>query len=181
MRRSDGMGLRVIRAYRLAQQAFSLFELCVVLALIAALGGGWLAALLYYQELAEKTAVELTVLNVRSGMRFAIADGMINGRGAQAGDILQANPMGWLEKPPPDYAGEIAGSAVASLPEGSWFFDTERREFGYLPRLDFHLTIEAAAGGAAERALRWRVRGMRAKNGEVEDVSLVPVTRYRWF
>ena len=175
------MRLHVIRAPRFAQQGYSLLELCVVLTLVVVLGGGWFAALLYYQELAEKTAVELTVLNVRSGMRFAIADGMINGRSAQGGDILQANPMGWLEKPPPDYLGEVPASAVASLPSGSWFFDAERREFGYLPRLDFHLTIEAAGDAAAERALRWRVRGLRAKNGEVEDVSLAPVTRYRWF
>ena len=28
-------------------------------------------------------------------------------------------------------------TAVALLPAGSWFFDAERREFGYLPRLDF--------------------------------------------
>ena len=59
--------------------------------------------------------------------------------------------------------------------------DAAVREFGYLPRLDFHLTIEAAGDAAAERAIRWRVRGLRAKNGEVEDVSLVPVTRFRWF
>lgn len=166
---------------RSAQEAFTLLELCVALALIAVLGGGWLAALLYYQELAEKTMVDLTVLNVRSGMRFAIAEGMIHGRSAQAADMLQANPLGWLEQPPPGYAGEVFTHAVASLPLGSWFFDAERREFGYLPRLGFHLTIEAVGDAAAEQAIRWRVRGVRARNGEVEDVSLVPVTRYRWF
>ena len=137
--------------------------------------------MLYYQELAEKTAVELTILNVRSGMRFAIAEGMIRGSGAKATDMLQANPLGWLEKPPPGYAGEVGSGAVGSLPSGSWFFDSERREFGYLPRLGFHLAIEPAGKVAADPAIRWRVRGSRAKNGDVEDVSLVPVTRYRWF
>jgi general secretion pathway protein G len=166
---------------RSSQHAFSLFELCVVLALVAVLGGGWFAALLYYQEVAEKSAVELTVLNLRSGMRFGIAERMIHGSSAQATDMLQANPLVWLEKPPPGYAGEIGSGAVGSLPPGSWFFDAERREAGYLPRLSFHLTIESAGKDAAEPAIRWRVRGVRAKNGEVEDVSLVPVTRYRWF
>jgi len=166
---------------RSSQEAFTLLELCVALALIAVLGGGWLAALLYYQELAEKTAVDLTVLNIRSGMRFAIADGMIHGRSAEAADMLQANPLGWLEPPPPAYAGEVAGEALQLLPAGSWFFDAARREIGYLPQLRFHLTIEAAGETAGDLSIRWRVRGVRAKNGEVEDVSLVPVTRYRWF
>lgn len=159
------------------QQAFSLLELCVVLTLIAVLGGGWLAALLYYQELAEKTMVDLTVLNVRSGMRFAIAEGMTRGLSARGADLLQASPLGWLEQPPPGYAGAVARDAVESLPGGSWFFDAERREFGYLPRLRFHLIID----DSAEPALRWRVRGVRARNGDVEDVSLVSVTRYQWF
>jgi len=166
---------------RSSQEAFTLLELCVALALIAVLGGGWLAALLYYQELAEKTAMELTVLNIRSGMRFAIADGMIHGRSAESADMLQANPLGWLEQPPPGYAGEVASDALQLLPAGSWFFDAGRREIGYLPQLRFHLTVEAAGGTSGDHSIRWRVRGVHARNGEVEDVSLVPATRYWWF
>ena len=165
---------------RSAQEAFSLLELCVVLAIVAVLGGGWFAALLYEQEVAEKTMVDLTILNLRSGMRFAIAEGMIRGRSGAAADMLQKNPVRWLQKPPPGYAGAVAGQTVASLPAGSWFFDGARRELGYLPRLRFHLTI-GSAGEADGQALRWRVRGVRAKNGEVEDVALVAVTPYQWF
>jgi general secretion pathway protein G len=136
-----------------------------------------LAGLLRYQELGEKTAVDLTLLNIRSGVRHQIADKMIHGREAELEQVLRANPVNWLERPPAGYAGEVAGSRVRSLERGSWFYDVERGELGYVPRLNFHLAFEPEAEGT----LRWRTSAVRSKNGGVEDLSLVPVARYSWF
>ena len=159
------------------RRGFSLLELCVAIALITFLAGVLLTAMLYYQELAEKTAGELTLLNMRSGVRYQIADKMIHGREAELEQMLSSNPVNWLEQPPPGYVGEVAGEASASLGPGDWFFDTERRELGYVPNLSLHLSFASPA----EHSLRWRIRGARSKRGDVQDLSLVSVNAYNWF
>ena len=156
---------------------FSLLELPVAIGVIALFAGALLTVMLYYQELAEKTAVELTLLNMRSGVRYQIADKMIHGREAELEQVLSSNPVNWLDQPPPGYVGEIAGEAAAYPQAGEWFFDTARRELGYVPRLSFHLSFASPS----ERALRWRIRGNRSKKGDIQDLSLVSVTSYTWF
>jgi general secretion pathway protein G len=155
---------------------FTLLELCVAIALISVVAGVLLNALAFYQELAERTAIDLTLLNMRSGIRQQIADKMIHGREADLEQVVAGNPVDWLAKPPPGYAGELsAGNGAAPRP-GEWFFDVERRELGYVPRLRSHLRLRAA-----EDSMRWRIRGVRSRSGQIEDVSLVSVTRYTWF
>jgi general secretion pathway protein G len=168
----------VIERPRRPARGFSLLELCAVIAVIVSLAALLLDRLLYYQELSEKTAVDLTLLNIRSGVRHQLADKMIRGRETELEQVLLANPVNWLERPPAGYTGEVAASRVRSLQPGSWFYDVERRELGYVPKLDSHLAfVESEAQGT----LRWHIRGVRSKNGGVEDLSLVAVTRYSWF
>jgi general secretion pathway protein G len=163
-------------AIRAPSRGSRVLELSAVIAVSATLAGVLLERLLYYQELSEKTAVELTLLNIRSGVRQQIADKMIHARESELEQVLEANPVSWLQKPPPGYAGEISSAGAASLAGGSWFYDADRGELGYVPRLDFHLDLEPGA-----RSLRWRARGVRSKHGGIEDLSLVAVTRYSWF
>src|SRR5436305_622745 len=70
----------------------------------------------------------------RSGVRFQIADRMIHGREGDLDRALGANPVNWPRRPPPGHAGEVAAARVAALEPGSWFFDVDRRELGYVPR-----------------------------------------------
>ncbi len=159
------------------RRGFSLLEMCVAIAIISAFAGALLSTALYYQELAEKTTVDLTLLNMRSGVRYQIADKMIQGREAELEQVLGSNPVRWLDQPPPGYVGEIRDEATASLDAGAWFFDTGRRELGYVPRLTLHLSFAQPF----EQSLRWRIRGSRSKKGDIQDLSLVSVTEYRWF
>jgi hypothetical protein len=159
-----------------AARGFSLLEFCVVIAVLVSLVAVLLDRLLYYEELSEKTAVELTLVNIRSGVRYQIADRMVHGRESELEQLLAANPVDWLEKPPPGYAGELAASATASLAAGSWFYDVDNRELGYVPKLDLRLSVEPPG-----QPLRWRTRGVRSKQAIIEDLSLVAVTRYNWF
>ena len=156
---------------------FSLLELCFAIVLVSAAAGTLLRATLFSQELAEKTVMELTLLNMRSGVRLQIADKMIHGREAELDQVVASNPVNWLEKPPPGYVGEVDTAASGSLKPGDWFYDTERKELGYIPKLTDHLGVEASPA----RGLRWRMRGVRSKQGDIEDLSLVSVTRYTWF
>ncbi|MBS0307821.1 MAG: hypothetical protein JSS58_02515, partial [Proteobacteria bacterium] len=68
----------------------------------------------YYQELAEKTVMEATLTNMRSGMRLRIADLMTQNRSSEIAGMLDENPITWLERPPADYRGILgAGGAKA--------------------------------------------------------------------
>ena len=168
-------------AYRrrhIRQSGLTWIEFSVVASVLAVLAGGSLTALVYYEELAEATAVQLTVQNIRSGLRYQIADRLVAGRTPEIGRLLGANPVTWLERSPDGYAGIVGTGSVGSLPGGSWFYDIDRGEIGYVPKLSFHLVTEPG-----ERAiLRWRMQALRSPApGEVEGLMLVAVTQYRWF
>ena len=128
--------------------------------------------------MAEATVVQLPVENIRSGLRYQIADRLVAGRTPEIGPLLGANPVSWLERPPDGYVGIVRTGSVRSLPAGSWFYDIDRGEIGYLPKLSFHLAAEPG-----ERAiLRWRMQALRSSApAQVEGLALVEVTPYRWF
>jgi len=150
----------------------------MVLAVIAVLAGGLFHALLRYEELAEKTAVDMTIRNLRSGLRWQIAERLLRGSPTETAALVGANPIGWLERPPDGYIGEHAGPS-ADLPRGSWYFDTDSRELAYRPNLTLH--FEAPAGRSDE--IRWRVIARRRGNLvlSAEGLTLDETTQYRWF
>ncbi len=59
---------------RNGQRGASFVEFSVSMALMAIFVGVLLERALYYQEYAEKTAMESTVKNIRTGLRYKIAD-----------------------------------------------------------------------------------------------------------
>ena len=164
------------RGGHIRQTGLSWLEFSVVASVLAVLAGTSLTALLYYEELAEATAVQLTIENMRSGLRYQIADRLVAGR--TIGQLLEANPVSWLERSPDGYVGIVRTGSVRSLPAGIWFYDIDRGEIGYVPKLSFHLVWETG-----ERSnLRWRMQALRTSAPkEVEDLTLVAVTPYRWF
>ena len=172
------MGARTYRSGRTAQAGLSWLELLIVAGVLGAFAGSLLTALLYYEELAEAAVVQLTVRNIRSGLRYQIADRLVQGRDAEMVQLLTANTVVWLESPPSGYAGSVRSDDVGTLPQGSWFYDVDRDEIGYIPRHSVFLVIES--GG--QRILRWQVRALKMPSPlEVEGLMLVSVTPYRWF
>ena len=172
------MGAHAHRGGRIRQTGLTWLEFSVVASVLAVLAGSLLTALLYYEELAEATVVQLTIENIRSGLRYQIADRLVAGRTPEIGQLLGVNPVSWLERSPDGYVGTVRTGSVRSLPAGSWFYDIDRGEIGYLPKLSFHLVAEP--GGRA--TLRWRMQALRsAMPGDVEGLMLVAVTPYRWF
>ncbi len=172
------MGAHAHRGGQFWQTGLTWLEFSVVASVLAVLAGSLLTALLYHEELAEATVVQLTIQNIRSGLRYQIADRLVAGRTSEIGQLLGANPLSWLERSPDGYVGGVPAGSVRSLPAGSWFYDIDRGEIGYVPKLSFHLVAES--GGRA--ILRWRMQALRsATPSEVEGLMLVTVTPYRWF
>lgn len=166
------------RQGRAGQTGLTWLEFSVVAMVLSVLAGSLLTALLYYEELAEAAVVQLTVQNIRSGLRYQIADRLVSGRESDMGKLLQANPVSWVDGSPVGYVGTVRNPEIRSLPKGSWFYDMDRSELGYVPKLSFHLSLER--GGPT--ILRWRVRALKSDlPREVEGLMVDSVTPYRWF
>jgi len=144
------------------EHGFSLFEFFVAASVISLIAALLLERLLVYQEYAERTAMELTVTNMRSGLRLRTAEFMTQGRLHEVGKLINENPVRWLETPPPNYLGELAHPVPAALPQGNWYFETTTRELVYLPRDNRFFT---AAWNSRKDAMRFHVVGVRQAPG----------------
>lgn len=164
------------------QRGSGRLEFAVVAVVLAALMGLLLQRVIEYQERAEKTALELTIRNLRSALRWEIGQRMIHGAAADIAQLAGANPIAWLAQPLPGYRGERGGPAAAQIEAGSWYFDSATRELAYLPRLRNHLKTRANRTGE----LRWRLQALKNAPGAdvnpaVTEIVLVETERYRWF
>jgi len=161
----------------------SFLEFAVCMALVGIFVGVLLERALYYQEYAEKTAMEWTAGNIRTGLRYKVADLILANRASEIQTLADENPMNWLAERPPNYLGEL-DSAPADEPKGQWYFDRHKRELVYTVNNRRHFSP------SSYRDFGVRYRAMRVSVGAVTDrspnfagtwVSLVLVAEYGWF
>lgn len=153
------------------QRGISRLEFAVAATLFAVLAGVLLERLLYVEEYAEMTAMELTVANMRTGLRNRMGDLLIRDRVSEIATLADENPMSWLERRPDNYLGEFDREPDLDL-RGSWYFDRGRHEIVYTVNLrrhfaprdreDYRVRLRAVAqpvpaGGTAggKNAHRW--------------------------
>ena len=174
VRRMPGRGNR----YRAA--GFSLFELVVGITIIGLLGAVLSERMLRYQEYAEKTAMEVTVRKIRTGLRLQVADLMMRDRLHEIERLLQDNPITWLEAPPPNYIGERTNPRQNDAVRGNWYFDALRRELVYTP---FHRRFFAPQIPGND-SVRYRISAVPVKSGNgtrpIEGLSLELSSPYKW-
>lgn len=169
-------------SHRRRQPGASLFELLVCLALIGVFMLVFLERVLYYQEYAEKTAMDMTVANIRTGLRYRVADLMLANRMSEIPTLADENPMNWLAGKPDNYLGERA-SALAANPDGMWYFDQQKRELVYTVNNRRHF-LPSAYGDFAVRFRAMRLKAPVAVSGSRATgetwVTLALVSDYRW-
>lgn len=163
---------------------FSLLELLVVITAISLLGGVLLERVLFYQEQAEKAAMEQMAGMLRSALRLQIAERLPKGRQGMA-ELIGQNPMDWLVGKPANYRGERAGAGM--VPGGSWYFDSSTKSLVYmvgngrhfLPnpagRKEVRYQVQAFIGGKPQAP-----RNAADKQG-IDGVTLVLLEPYQWF
>jgi len=161
----------------------SFVEFAVSIALMGIVVGVLLERALYYQEYAEKIAIESTAENIRTGLRYKVADLILASRMSEIPTLADENPMLWLGKRPPNYLGELE-SAPSEEAKGQWHFDKRNRELVYTVNNRRHFSP------SLYRDFSVRYRVMRISAGAVTDsspksagtwVSLVLVAEYGWF
>ncbi len=175
----------VRRARAKAQAGFSLFELIVVVCIVAVMAGILFNRLRVYEEAAEKAAMQQTAAAIKSALQMRVAAYMIAARENEIENLLKENPVGWLQESPASYAGEFHADAYARVRPGSWYFDLARRELVYV----LNLADNFKAGPDGRKWVRYRVRLEYEREPEkgaqprkvLSAVGFAPVQPYVWF
>ncbi len=163
------------------QTGGTLLELAVAGIVIGIIATVFLGYMLRYQEVAEKTVMETTVINMRTGLKWRIAELMVQDKMRDLAVVAQENPINWLAAAPSNYLGEFDNPAPESLQPGSWYYDNGRRQLVYLPDRSYHLK----PGPDGEKIIRFRVTakthpGENGAPARVEGVTLSLVIPYDW-
>jgi len=163
-------------------RAFTLIELLVVICVVALLFGVALERLLKYQELAERTAMELNLAAINVALNLKFAALVTSGRGELIEKVEGSNPVNVLARPPENYLGELYVPEVAGLPKASWHYDLRSREFVYVPNRARYLSYPR---GAEPGNLRFRIVLTEASKDpdaprEIRQPLIAPVAPYQW-
>jgi prepilin-type N-terminal cleavage/methylation domain-containing protein len=163
-----------------AARGFTLFELVVCLLVFSVLVTVLLERLAYYQELAEKAAMESTARVVKTGLQIRLAQLIVANRQAEAAELETADPVQWLEIKPVNYGGAYHGAASP----GTWYFDEQARQLVYLVLTGDRLKFDGQTG---HKQVRYRVRLLKDRISvaggpvtSVTGVTLAVVTPYYW-
>ena len=167
------------------QGGFTLFELIVVICIVAVMAGILLNRLQVYEEAAEKAAMQQTAAAVKSALQMRVAAYMIDGRDKEIENLRDENPVDWLQEKPENYAGEYYADAYTRVRPGSWYFDLSRRELIYV----LNLGANFKPGPDGRKWIRYRVHidydQVPQRQGPprrvLTAVSFAPVRSYVWF
>lgn len=107
--------------------------------------------MLGYMELAERAAMQATLINTTSAINVRLAQTLYD-KNADTVDWTRRNPFELAGMSPPNFTGDVD---PASLESGYWAYDSTHAELVYLPRLRFTLQTSDS-----QQMLRFRlVRG----------------------
>lgn len=137
------------------QRGAGYFEFAVVAIIFAVLTGILLRKMQFYQEEAERIAVEQVVTSLRAALASRAVALYVRGNEAEIAALGRQNPMAWLERQPPNYAGEFDAPQTGAVSPGQWYFDRSTGTLSYLLN-----TRELFAGNGAKR-LNFKVKFAR--------------------
>ncbi len=166
-----------IRGANKQRAGFTLIELTVVIIIVSLLFVAAAERFTYWEERAEKAAMESVLAGVKMGLQIRMAEMIMSNRQPGLGQLETENPMRWLQEPPPNYAGEY----TATPKPGNWYYSVKEHELVYVPSSISHLEPKAGS-----RELRFRV-AIRYENNSFSGgkspsgVTLVTVRRFTWF
>lgn len=167
-------------------KGFTLLELVIVIVIIVTLMGLFLNRALFYQEQAEKTAMEQVAGAIQSALIFQYGQIMTRGKPSDVVALADDNPMNWLQKKPGNYAGEFYDPTPLSVESGNWVFDLKSRDLIYVVRnanyfkpgkdgkkwIRFHVAIEHEVS---------RLPSLQDTQPELTGSLFEPVQPYSWF
>ena len=168
-------------------QGFTLLELVVVIIIISTLAAVLLDRILFYQEAAERAAMEQMAGTLRSALHLQIADKLLKGKTRDLPLLAEDNPMDWLSEQPANYVGVRFNPKPGEVPKGDWYFDLKDKELVYIVARGSHFTPDKAG----RKEVRYKVRLVYSREAqvnqgsadekEINGVILALAEPYQWF
>lgn len=168
------------------EKGFSLFELVVVISIVAVLAGIFLSRVLYYQEQAEKTAMLEVVGVLQTALILQYGDILTRGKTSDIPFLKNDNPMNWLQQKPRNYAGEYFDPTPLSVESGNWVFDLKSRNLIYV----INVANNFSPGKDGKNWIRYHVTtryeppllpSLQEAPPELTGLLFEPVEPYSWF
>ena len=163
-------------------KGFTLVELLVVVSLVAIFASMLFSRVWFYQEMAEKAAMQQVVSALQTGLILQYGHRMASNQGSRIDNISTENPMDWLVQKPGNYAGEFDAIKPGTIEPGNWAFDLNSHELIYVPD---HVEYFVPARNGV-KWIRFRTRldyeaGYGGKGGQVlTGVIFAPAEPYQW-
>jgi type II secretory pathway pseudopilin PulG len=98
-------------------------ELAIVVAIIGLLAAAMLNRMPFYQEQAEKTAMEQMVGTLRSALHLQASGLFAKGRTDDIPRLMTQNPMTWFAETLANYKGEYFAPKPQDIEPGTWYYD----------------------------------------------------------
>ena len=167
-----------------AAKGFTLIELIVVITIMVILSSVLLSRIYYYQERAEKAAMEQVASALQSALTLQHARLLTQGLESNATLLAAENPMKWLAKIPGNYAGEFYEVTPRAVAPGNWVFDLKTRNLIYVVDRSDHFT----PGKDGKKWVRFHVNLLyeapdisNKKGKELVGTLFEPIEPYTWF
>lgn len=168
-----------------AQSGFSLLELIIVVSIIGVLMVAFTDRVWYYQEMAEKTAMQENLDAIQTALTMQYGKQYVHSNPDGINRLFTENPIKWLQKPPRNYAGEFFDPKPNSVPPGSWMFDLKSHELIYVVDRADHF-VPGKDGGKWVHfhvTLQYEQRedgGVKAPNKELVGMLYEPTEQLSW-
>ena len=163
---------------------FTLVELLLVVSIVAVLAGALFKRVLFYQEMAEKAAMQQVEGALKSALILQYGHRMTLGMGSEINNITNENPIEWLAQKPSNYLGEFNSVNLATIEPGNWAYDKSLHELIYVPgRSEFFVPSKKSG-----KSIRFHTffaydftPGYKGKSGkQLSGVIFAPVEPYQW-
>lgn len=174
--------MRTGRSRPIRSGGFTLIELIAVITIVVVMMALFLDRMVYYQERAEKTAMEGVAASIQSALILQFGSMLTQGRSAEVSALVHGNPVNWLQKPPRNYAGEYYDPTPLSVRSGSWMFDLRTRQLIYVPNSTYYFQ----PGRDGLKWVRFHVvvgyeAARPSPTAEPSGLLFEPVEPYSWF
>jgi len=161
----------VVSVRRLHIDGFSLFEFVIAIIIFAVVMMVALDRVAYYRKEGDKAGVRALLVNMRSALSHKVLFLQAQGREAEVRTLAGANPVTWLQHPPPNYLGELDEKAAQVATPGQWYFDVNQHNLVYV------LESKTSSSTDATERIYFKVESLRlpSKNANADRDTAAPV------